>query len=212
MSELADSQEAILLTLKQRGPQPAKTLAALLNMTTMGVRQHLAGLRDKGLVIEAEETKMGRGRPVKPWRLTDQANTRFPDSHSQITVDLIASVRDVFGDAALDKLIDTRTAHILTQYRQVVDKQNGLAKKVQALAEMRSQEGYMAEAIKENAKTWLLVENHCPICAAANACQSFCRSELETFQALFKNIAKVERTDHIIQGARRCAYVISAFA
>lgn len=210
MIELADSQEAILLSIKQRGPQTAKALAGVLDMTTMGVRQHLASLRDKGLVEEGAESKLGRGRPVKPWRLTDKAQNRFPDAHSQMTVDLIASVRDVFGESAMDKLIDKRTKQTLAQYRQAVDKQPSVAKKVQALADLRSAEGYMAEAVKKNNSTWLLVENHCPICAAATACQGFCRSELETFQSLFKGFAKVERTDHILQGARRCAYIISA--
>ena len=210
MNELAASQEAILLALKQRGPQTAKALATKLGMTTMGVRQHLAVLRDKNLVEEGDEAKQGRGRPVKPWQLTAKAQQRFPDSHSQITLELIASVRDIFGDDGMDQIIEKRTKQATSQYQSIVDKQNGLAKKVQALAQLRSEEGYMAEAVKENNKTWLLVENHCPICAAATACQGFCRSELETFKQLFKGIAKVERTDHILQGARRCAYLIAA--
>ena len=209
MAELADSQEQLLLSLKQRGPQTAKALAEQLSITTMGARQHLAALSEKGLVEETAEVHQGRGRPVRPWQLSEKAQQRFPDSHSQVSVDLIASVRDVFGEEGLDALIDRRTQQTLKHYRQVVDKEAGLAKKVKKLAELRTAEGYMAEAVKENSKTWLLVENHCPICAAASACQGFCRSELETFQALFKNIASVERTDHILQGARRCAYIIS---
>lgn len=209
MTELADSQDAILMSLKQRGPQTAKALGEKLAMTTMGVRQHLAALREKDLVEEGVETQQGRGRPVRPWQLTDKAQNRFPDTHSQITVDLIASVREVFGEGGLDKLIEKRTRQTLLLYRKSVDKQPSLGKKVQALAELRSAEGYMAEAVKEDGLTWLLIENHCPICAAATACHGFCRSELETFQSLFKGIAKVERTNHILQGARRCAYVIS---
>jgi predicted ArsR family transcriptional regulator len=53
------------------------------------------------------------------------------------------------------------------------------------------------------------MENHCPICAAATLCQSFCRSELEIFQDVLGPGARVERTDHILAGARRCAYRIS---
>ncbi|MEX1032025.1 MAG: metalloregulator ArsR/SmtB family transcription factor [Cellvibrionaceae bacterium] len=208
MTELSDSQEKILLHLKQRGPQTAKTLAGKLAMTTMGARQHLAALRDRGLVEEAGETKQGRGRPVRPWRLTGPAHSRFPDAHSQMTVDLIASVRDVFGEQGVDQLIDRRTQVTTAQYREAVSKHASLAKKVQALARLRSEEGYMAEAIKEDSRTWLLVENHCPICTAASTCQGFCRSELETFQALFNDIATVERIEHILQGARRCAYII----
>ena len=66
----------------------------------------------------------------------------------------------------------------------------------------------MAEVRGEGRGRWLLVENHCPICAAARACQGFCRSELSVLQALLPDCA-IERVDHVLAGARRCAYRIS---
>src|SRR5260370_300875 len=56
----------------------------------------------------------------------------------------------------------------------------------------------------------LLAENHCPICAAASTCQGLCREELSLFRAVLGDKARVERTDHILAGARRCAYRITA--
>lgn len=46
------------------------------------------------------------------------------------------------------------------------------------------------------------------ICAAATSCQGFCRSELSMFRDLLGPEADVERTEHLLQGARRCAYLI----
>jgi predicted ArsR family transcriptional regulator len=54
-----------------------------------------------------------------------------------------------------------------------------------------------------------LVENHCPICVAAAACTNLCAGELHVFQAVLGEDVAVERTDHILAGARRCAYRIS---
>jgi predicted ArsR family transcriptional regulator len=54
----------------------------------------------------------------------------------------------------------------------------------------------------------LLVENHCPICAAARACQNFCRSELDVFRRVLGPDVQVERVEHQLAGARRCAYRI----
>jgi predicted ArsR family transcriptional regulator len=54
-----------------------------------------------------------------------------------------------------------------------------------------------------------LVENHCPICVAATACQGFCRAELETFRAVLGPDASVERAEHIVAGDRRCVYSIA---
>ena len=52
----------------------------------------------------------------------------------------------------------------------------------------------------------LLIENHCPICAAATACTGLCDRELEIFQTVLGQDVSLERTEHIVAGARRCAY------
>jgi predicted ArsR family transcriptional regulator len=59
---------------------------------------------------------------------------------------------------------------------------------------------------------FLFVENHCPICAAARACSGLCRSELEVFRGALGDGVTVERTDHILAGARRCAYRVTPCA
>jgi predicted ArsR family transcriptional regulator len=56
---------------------------------------------------------------------------------------------------------------------------------------------------------FLLIENHCPICAAAKTCQGFCRSELELFQAAFGADMSVTRQEHLLSGGRRCVYRIA---
>ncbi len=60
----------------------------------------------------------------------------------------------------------------------------------------------------EDADGFLLVEYHCPICAAATICQGFCRAELAVFQEVLGTEAEVSRVEHIPAGARRCAYRI----
>jgi predicted ArsR family transcriptional regulator len=79
---------------------------------------------------------------------------------------------------------------------------------VARLAKIRAREGYMAEW-RRDGDGFLLVENHCPICAAATACQGFCRSELEIFRDALGGDAEVERVEHLLAGARRCAYRIT---
>jgi predicted ArsR family transcriptional regulator len=64
----------------------------------------------------------------------------------------------------------------------------------------------MAEILPHEEGGFLLVENHCPICAAAKECQQFCRSELAIFQKSLGDACVVERTEHLQSGARRCVY------
>jgi predicted ArsR family transcriptional regulator len=70
----------------------------------------------------------------------------------------------------------------------------------------------MAEWSPDPGGGFLLVENHCPICAAAAACQGFCRAELQAFRNALGPDVVVERAEHILAGARRCAYRITSSA
>ncbi|HAT30439.1 MAG TPA: MarR family transcriptional regulator, partial [Janthinobacterium sp.] len=72
----------------------------------------------------------------------------------------------------------------------------------------RDAEGYMAESEPQADGSVLLIENHCPICAAARECQNFCRSELAIFQRVLGQDCSVERSEHLLAGARRCVYRI----
>ena len=202
------SQDRILFQLKTRGPQTAADVGARLDMTTAGARQHLVKLEAQSLV-ESEDQREGRGRPRKYWRLTQGGHDRFPDRHSDLTLDLLRSTRDVFGDQGLERLIAHREAASIADYGKRLGKQRSLHQRVAALAQIRSREGYMASVTEETGGSFLLVENHCPICAAAATCQGLCRSELAVFRAVLGTDVTVERIDHILAGARRCAYRIS---
>lgn len=207
--ELSKSQQQIMHGLKTRGAQSVKILSTQLTMTTMGVRQHLADLEQKGYVTQTREAKQTRGRPVHLWKLSAKGHGQFPDSHSQVTLELIDVIRNTLGEDSLNQLIDKRSEHIQAQYQHALDNAgNELQSQIDCLAQLRSDEGYMAE-VRLLPDGWLLIENHCPICAAAKQCQQFCKSELAMFQQLLGGIASVSRIDYLLDGARRCAYKIT---
>lgn len=179
-------------------------------MTTMGVRQHLTDLEIKGLVAQTQEERQTRGRPVHLWKLSNSGHARFPDGHSQATIELIDVIRSTLGEESLNQLIDSRSVKIEAGYRaQLEAAAPELQPQIERLAQLRTDEGYMAE-VRLLPDGWMLIENHCPICTAATSCQQFCKSELEIFQRLFEKEATVKRTDHLLAGARRCAYKITA--
>jgi predicted ArsR family transcriptional regulator len=201
------SQDRILFQLKTRGSQTAGDVGSRLDMTAAGARQHLLKLETAGLV-ESQDQREGRGRPRKYWRLAQRGHDRFPDRHSDLTLDLLRSMRDVFGDRGLEELIEHRERASVADYRKTIGARRSLREKLAALAKIRSREGYMASVARDTRESFLFVENHCPICAAAAACQRLCRSELAIFRAVLGADVTVERTDHILAGARRCAYRI----
>jgi predicted ArsR family transcriptional regulator len=208
--ELPKSQDRIIDRLKTRGPQSVKILSKQLAMTTMGVRQHLADLETRGLVLQTQEERQTRGRPVHLWKLSKSGHNRFPDSHAQTALELIDVIRSSLGEESLNQLIDSRSEKVEASYRAQLDAAAPeLQQRIERLAQLRSEEGYMAE-VRLLPDGWMLIENHCPICSAVTSCQQFCKSELEIFQRLFENEATVARTDHLLKGARRCAYKITA--
>ena len=206
MSE--QTADAILQHLKARGPKTAQALAKHLGMTAEGVRQHLAKLGGQGLVSHRDAAQ-GVGRPKRSWRLTERGHGRFPDSHSQLLLDMVTAVRSEFGESGLDRLIKVREKQMLKSYGNRLRGISDPGARVRALAALRSGEGYMAESRADGKGGFLLIENHCPICAAATACQGFCRSELEVFRRALGSDVRVERHEHLLSGARRCAYRIT---
>ena len=171
------TRRAIVHLLKQEGALDAQTLAARLHLSAMAVRQHLYALQDEHLVTY-HEVPRPVGRPAKLWQLTPAANP-FPEAYAELTVSLLTSVTEAFGAAGLERLLDVRTRQQIAAYGQQMAGQNTLQQRVEALAAMRTDEGYMAEVQAQADGSFLLLEKHCPICAAAVACTGLCGKELD---------------------------------
>jgi predicted ArsR family transcriptional regulator len=199
------TRRAIVKILKTQGPLGSAQLAGQLGLTAMAVRQHLYALQNEGHV-EAEERPVPIGRPAKHWRLTREADQLFPEAYAELNVSLIEALRDTFGEEGLDQVLVSRGLRQRKDYAKRIRVTDSLEKKLKELARIRTEEGYMAEVRGEKDGGYLLVENHCPICAAANSCQGFCATELDLFRSVLGQGVTIEREEHIVSGDRRCAY------
>jgi predicted ArsR family transcriptional regulator len=203
------TRRAIVKLLKTEGALDSAKLAKKLRVTPMAVRQHLYALQ-KEKMVNAEERPVPLGRPAKFWKLTREADRLFPDAYAELSVALIDAVSETFGPSGVDRLLQTRLARQKREYAMRVDRHATLAKKLQQLAKIRTDEGYMAEVLPDGPKAFVFLENHCPICAAATACQGLCATEIELFQSALGPGVDISRTEHIVNGERRCAYRVSA--
>ncbi|MCB9947079.1 MAG: transcriptional regulator [Rhodospirillaceae bacterium] len=198
-------QTRLLFALKSTGPQTAAALARKFAISAVAVRQQLDRLLDDGLV-EYRDARLGVGRPKRIWALSPTGHDRFPDNHSGLMLQMLDSIGAVFGTDGLEKLIAHREGRAAADYAARLNGTDTPLDRLRRLAAARSEEGYMAEVTDVTATSALMVENHCPICAAARACQGFCRSELAMFQSVLGPEVRVERVEHLLAGARRCAY------
>jgi predicted ArsR family transcriptional regulator len=210
--ELSSSQQQIIQQLKIRGPQTVKILAKQIDMTSMGVRQHLADLLAKGFIGQAREDRQHRGRPVQLWKLTAKGHGCFPSRYEELAVDFVQLVGSSMGEASLNRLAEDLNAPLQERYRvKMLGCEQDLKSRLECLVELRSKDGFMAELRLLPDGNWLFIENHCPLLAVAQRCHQFCRTELAMLTNLLKPLAGVERIDHVLADARRCAYRVSEY-
>jgi predicted ArsR family transcriptional regulator len=117
-----------------------------------------------------------------------------------LSVALIDALGEALGETAVRQVLASRCARQKKEYTPRIPASLPLKEKVQRLAHIRSEEGYMAEMQRERGGGFLLVENHCPICAAATACKGFCSTELDLFQTVLGPRVTIERVEHIVAG------------
>ncbi len=201
-----NSPDRILMLLKMRGGATSQLIAEELAITKEGARKHLLNLSEEGLV-KATVKSEGVGRPSTYYSLTNKGLSRFPDTHAEVTVQLLKSVKKLLGDNALDLLISDRETVVYDKYTKEMQGTETLEQKLEVLSKKRSEEGYMAEWKKEGDE-YFFIENHCPICAAATICQGFCRSELHNFKQLVGSGYNMERVEYIVENGNRCVYKI----
>ena len=201
----------ILAILKKHGGQTVAELAERLELTPMGVRQHLSRLKEQAFVRDELEGSSGVGRPARTWLLTDEGSRHFPESYSDLALELVDGVRAAFGDEGMELLIKSRLESQVKSYRSLLrGKGPELSKRVAALARQRTKEGYMAESRSNRDGSVLLIENNCPVCAVAQVCRGLCGAELELFRQALGGRTRVKRTEHILDGQRRCVYLITS--
>lgn len=207
-SDLSGAKRRIIERLKRADTATAPELAAEFGLTDTAIRQHLEALEGAELVERVVAPSSGRGRPPVHWRLAESASSLFADRHSDLTVELIASIRSALGEEALAAVVRTRAERQLANYRGVLEGTTSIADRVHLIAELRSAEGYLAEAVEADGHL-TLVEHHCPIRGAADSCAGLCSAELDLFQKVLGPDATVAREQHLLDGGQRCAYRIT---
>jgi len=203
-NDASRSVDLLVRHLKVHGGSSTTALAQVLGMSAEAVRQHLVKLVQQGL-IESERSSSGVGRPKQLWTLTTAGHARFPDTHAQLTVHMIQAIAQVFGAQGMQRIIENRSEQQLAEYQAMLSSSSSLVERLTLLARLRDAEGYMAR-VECDGMDFLLIEDHCPICAAATACQGFCTAELRQFQCLMDGWAEVTREEHLLHQARRCVY------
>ncbi len=192
------TRERILVLLRRHGRLSAPQLADLLELTPVGVRRHLTLLERDGLVTARVE-KPKRGRPAAVYRLTDAGLETFPRHYDEVASEALAFLKR--QDASvLSQFLAWRNERLAASYVKRVDGAT-LAERARALADVLSEQGYMAE-VESTPGGLRLCQHNCTVEHLATELPDLCASEAELFERLLGT--PVEREATIVQGGVRC--------
>ncbi|GAA3404907.1 metalloregulator ArsR/SmtB family transcription factor [Paenibacillus hodogayensis] len=194
----------ILILLKINGLLTVQDMADRLGLTGMAVRRHLLALQKERYVRLKFERRKAR-KPVAVYRLSDAAEELFPNQYDGLTLELLDSIRDTFGETFLDELFAKRTEKLRNEFRSV---QTGcrLEERLTALARIQDDLGYMVKLEKAGKGIYILEEANCPVSRVASRYRQVCQCELELFAELLD--ADVKRMECMADGGAACRYLV----
>jgi DeoR family transcriptional regulator, suf operon transcriptional repressor len=205
LSTLAPTRRQILESLKKRGELTADDLAAQLGFTTSGVRQHLVALTSDGLVAH-RQVREGPGRPRHCYHLTAAADALFPRAYSDLTNELLGYASD--DDPELvERLFERRRRRRVEDARVRLASRKDFAQKVEELARILDEDGYLADFEAQPDGSFLVTEHNCAILGVARRYGQACSSEIGFLREALPE-ASIERIQHMIAGAHSCAYEV----
>ena len=203
--QMPKSRRLILMALKEHGHMTADELAAMLNISAVAVRRHLDNLKHADLA-QYEEVRQAMGRPSFVYSLTAKANHIFPRNYEDLAHDMLDTIRELYGQEAVDAIFAKRFKKIKAVYSSQIDAQT-LSGRLEQLVKLRRIDGYMASWQTGEEDIFILTELNCPIQNVAQGCCQACEQDLQLFSDLLE--ANVIRQDHLIQGDNACSYRVT---
>jgi predicted ArsR family transcriptional regulator len=191
------------------GPTSAADLSGRLGVTPAAIRRHLDNLLTEGM-IEAREARCygsrGRGRPARLFAITDAGRSAFEHAYDDLATSALRFLAEKAGPAAVAEFAHRKIADLEARYRPVVDAAPA-ERRVQALAEALSADGYAASAnvapavAKPDGGGEQLCQHHCPVAHVAAEFPQLCEAETEAFGRLLgtavQRLATISRGDGI---------------
>ncbi len=201
--------------LLKLGPISASDLADSLGISAVAVRKHLDDMSDKGLIESHEVAPFGpakpkgRGRPAKVYALTSQGRDFFENQYQNLAQDAVDFIYQIKGKDGVREFAKNRAKIVYENYSRQIEKHKTIDKKVEALTNVLSKEGFAATFDKGAGPTHTiqLCQHNCPIAHVAETHNEFCEAELETFSELLG--VNVTRLSTIANGGNICTSLVS---
>ena len=117
----APTRQRVARSILEHGPSTAAELATRLGLTAAGVRRHLDGLAEQGLLTSREQRvygARGRGRPARVFVLTDAGRDSFGAGYDDLAVQALEFLAETAGPEAVGRFAQARFAGLEEHFRQ----------------------------------------------------------------------------------------------
>lgn len=205
MAAKITTKDRILDLLKRQGSVTVNELTDHLSISHMAVRKHLDSLQ-KDNIISSKEIKQPIGRPLQMYLLTETGDNLFPKNYEGLTLEFLDDMKELYGEDSIQKLFQKREERLTSEYKKRLAQKTN-KEKIQEIANIQNEKGYMADVTEINPNTFELIEYNCPIMAVANEFKTACQCETN----LFKNILEtkdVRRVSCKTDGNDHCKFLI----
>jgi len=204
LAEIGRTQRLeIVNSLKRTRGMSVNELVEKMKMSYMGIKQHCLTLQRDGY-LDTWRRPQKMGRPEMVYRLTRRSHDLFPADSNQFTLELLKSIREIYGPNAPEKLLynvfEKKTATLKAKA-----KGETVAERAKWLAKVRDGEGYMAQFLpagKEGGPQ--ILECHSPIMNLLERYAILGRLEQDMFEAVLGTA--VRREEIRTSGLYECAF------
>lgn len=193
---------AVLVQLKRGQRLTAKELASRLAVSLNAVRHHLKELEAEGLVSYEREHR-GIGAPVFLYSLSPAGEALFPRRYEETLTALLDRIVEREGREAAVALLEGHVAELAGRLHAELDGSRP-EERLQIVARVRSEQGYMAEAGTAAGSAGVLTEHNCALQAIAERFPEICAAEARLLAEVLR--ADVDRREHILGGCPSCEY------
>lgn len=207
LAEIGRTQRLeILNSLKRTKGMSVNELVEKMGMSYMGIKQHCLTLQRDGY-LDTWRRPQKMGRPEMVYRLTRRSHDLFPFDSNHLTLELLYSVRDIYGANAPEKLLynvfEKRTAELKARV-----KGDNVAERAKWMARQRDSEGYMAQFLPAEKDGPQILECHSPIFNLLEKYPLIGRLEQDMFAAVLGT--SVRRDETRTSGLYEAAFYFAA--
>jgi len=200
---MSDTRRRLLLRLKRHGAMTLATISEAFDLSPETLRSHLRDLEAEGLVERAGVRRHGRGRPEVIYQLAPAAEPLFPQREGEVLGELAAFLVRSGRQDLIQGFFDERMATRRTEALRRVEGLEGRAR-MEEIADLLTEEGFMAEVETSADGEAELRLCHCPIRELVDVSSVPCRAEIGLVRELLGE--RLARNSYIPNGEPACSY------